>query len=414
MSAAAPDIVVVGGGIIGACTARELARAGARVEVIERGGGWGEGCSWGNAGLIVPSHSRPIAAPEALRSGLGWMLEPDSPFGLRLRPSLAPWLVRYLRASTAKRAAAGEALQRELARESMVLFRELEADGLDSGYEERGCLTVHTSAHGEQHAAAEAASETGRALGARVLSAAETRELEPALGESVSAGVLFPHEAQCDPVRLVQAVGASALEAGVTLRRGVEAYALRSEPGGVRLETTRGPLRAGHVVVAAGAWSGHLARGVRVPLPLQGGKGYAVEYDPAVSGLRLPIYMHDERCVANPMGDRLRVTGGLMLDGLDERFDGRRVEAIAGAARKVLGVDARPTLTWRGLRPCTPDGLPVIGAHRRAPNVIFATGHGMLGVTLGPLTGRFVADAIAGREPEPAVRSLSPERFSFR
>jgi D-amino-acid dehydrogenase len=111
------------------------------------------------------------------------------------------------------------------------------------------------------------------------------------------------------------------------------------------------------------------------------------------------------------MGDRTRMTGGLMLDGLDESFDRRRVQAIAAAAEELLGVTARPRLTWRGLRPCTPDGLPVIGAHRRAPNAIFATGHGMLGVTLAPLTGRLVASIAAGSPAHPALPRLSPERF---
>lgn len=405
-------MIVLGGGIVGACAAYELARAGARVEVIERGGGWGEGCSWGNAGLIVPSHARPIAAPEALRSGLAWMLKPDSPFGLKLKPSLAPWLIRYLRASTARRADAGERLQRELSRESMAIFRELTAAGIDAGFQEQGCLTVHTSEHAEEHAAAEATSETGLALGAEVLTGDEARRVEPTLGAAVRAGVLFPHEAQCDPVRLVRAMGAAALEAGAKLRRGVEAYGLRTDDGGVTVDTTQGTLRAGHVVVAAGAWSGRLAKGLGVPLPLQGGKGYAVEYDPSVAPLRIPIYMHDQRCVANPMGDRTRLTGGLLLDGLDERFDPRRVDAIAAASRTVLGIDSRPRLTWRGLRPCTPDGIPVIGVHRRAPRAVFATGHGMLGVTMGPLTGRLVADLVFDRASHPALKHLSPERFS--
>lgn len=408
----APDVIILGGGVIGACAALGLSRAGARVTVIERGGGWGEGCSWGNGGLIVPSHARPIAAPEALRSGLGWMLRPDSPFGLRLKPSLTPWLLRFARASTARRAAAGEALQRELAVESLALFRGLAADGIDAAFQELGCLTVHTSQNGAEHALAEATSETGRALGAEVLTAGEARSLEPALGHSVRAAVLFPREAQCDPVRLVGAVGSSAVEAGVQLRSGVEAYGLRSDGGGVTVETTVGALRAGHVVVAAGAWSGRLAKTLGIPLPLQGGKGYAAEYDPSEMPLRLPLYLHDQRCVANPMGDRTRVTGGLVLDGLDERFDPRRVESIAAAARTVLGVHGRPRLTWRGLRPCTPDGLPVVGIHRRAPRVVFATGHGMLGVTLGPLTGRLVGDAVAGRPAHWAAAALSPERFS--
>jgi D-amino-acid dehydrogenase len=406
----APDVAVVGGGIVGACAALELARAGARVEVLERGGGWGEGCSWGNGGLLVPSHARPIAAPESLRAGLGWMLRSDSPFGLKLKPSLAPWLARYLRASTPARADAGEALQRELASESLGVFREYAAEGTGGGFEQRGFLSAHTSRAAEEHAAAEAGSETGRVLGARLLTAAQAREVEPALTANVRAAVLFPGEAQCDPVRLAQDVGRAAAERGAVLRTGVEAYEL----GAGVVETTHGPVRAGHVVLAAGAWSGRLARSLRVPLPLQGGKGYAAEWAPEEAPVRIPIYLHDQRCVANPMADRTRLTGGLLLDGLDERFDGRRVQAIADAARTVLGVTARPRLSWRGLRPCTPDGLPVIGTHRRAPGVVFATGHGMLGVTLAPLTGRLVAGLVAGDATHPALAALSPERFSLR
>ena len=148
------------------------------------------------------------------------------------------------------------------------------------------------------------------------------------------AAVFFPGEGRCDPVRLSAAVGAAAEARGVRLRAGVEAYGV--SPGGV--ETTHGPLRAGKVVVAAGAWSGRLARSAGVRLPLQGGKGYAAEWDPAAAPARMPLYLHDHRVVANPMADRTRMTGGLLLDGLDESFDARRVRAIARAAEEVLGV----------------------------------------------------------------------------
>ena len=242
------------------------------------------------------------------------MVRPDSPFGLKLKPSLAPWLARYLRASTEQRAPDGEALQRGLCGESLGVFRELADEGIDGGFDVTGCLTVHTSADADAHAAAEAASETGRALGARVLSGDEARELEPSLTARVRAAVLFPDEAHCDPVRLAAAVGAAAVGRGVRLRTGVEAYAVG--PAGV--ETTHGPVQAGTVVVAAGAWSGRLARTAGVRLPLQGGKGYAAEWDPASAPLRMPLYLHDQRVVANPMGDRTRITGGLLLDGLDE------------------------------------------------------------------------------------------------
>jgi D-amino-acid dehydrogenase len=204
---------------------------------------------------------------------------------------------------------------------------------------------------------------------------------------------------------LVRDVAAAAGDRGVRLRTGVEARAVRD---GV-VETSEGDFRAGLVVVAAGAWSGRLARSVGVNLPLAAGKGYAVDYASSASPARIPLYLHDERCVANPMGSRLRVTGGLVLGALEQRSDPRRILAIRRAAT-VLGARAEPELTWSGLRPCTPDGLPVIGAHARAEKVLFATGHGMLGVTLGPLTGRLIADLAAGRE-HAALASLSPERF---
>jgi D-amino-acid dehydrogenase len=403
---ATADAIVVGGGVIGAFCARELARSGARVTVLERSDDWATGCSWGNAGLIVPSHARPIAAPEALRAGLGWMLRRDSPFGLRLRPSLWPWLARYVRASTPGRAAAGETLQRELAATSLELL-EGDAD-VNGGLHRDGCLTVFTRGDGAARAGHEAASDAGRALGAQALGADEVRALEPALSSRVTGGVMHPTEGHVDPVRLTRAVGAAARRAGAVLWTDVRVHALRPDASGVTLSTSAGTLRAQHAVIAAGAWSGALAATAGLTVPLQGGKGYAIELAPDELPLRRPVYLHDERCVATPLGDRVRVTGGLLLDGLDERYDPRRVAGIRQAVQRSFGTRAEPRATWVGLRPCTPDGLPVVGVSRRARRVIVATGHGMLGVTLAPVTARMVADAIDG-SPTPAA--LSPERF---
>ena len=356
-----PDVVVLGAGIVGACAALELARDGATRRGHRARRRLGRGLLLGQRRPAGPSHARPIAAPSRSAPGsAGWST------GLAVRPqaqalaravagALPPRLDRAARGG--RRGAPARALRREPRHLPGARRRgdrrRLRRDGLPDG--------AHLG-RAEEHAAAEAASETGRALGARVLSGDEARELEPSLTARVRAAVLFPDEARCDPVRLAAAVGAAAVGA-----RRPAAHGRRGVRGrrGRRRETTHGPVRAGTVVVAAGAWSGRLARTAGVRLPLQGGKGYAAEWDPAAAPVRMPLYLHDQRVVANPMGDRTRITGGLLLDGLDESFDHRRVRAIAAAAEEVLGVRARPRLTWRGLRPCTPDGLPVIGAHER-------------------------------------------------
>jgi len=239
-----------------------------------------------------------------------------------------------------------------------------------------------------------------------VLTAREARELEPALTDAVRAAVLFPDEAQCDPIRLVTDIAVAAQHAGVEFRFGVEVRGIAVEPGGVRA----GGVHAGHAVIAAGVGSARLAASLGHGLPLVAGQGYAVDYDAAVSPLRIPLYLYDARTVANPMGSRLRLTGGLVL-GRGDGGDPRRLGAIRRVAAATIGVTARPQLEWSGLRPCTPDGLPIIGPHPRAERVVLATGHGMLGVTLGPLTGRLVADLIAGRAGHPALPRLSAERF---
>ena len=173
-----PDVVVVGAGIVGVCAALRAGARGATVTVLERGSGWGEECSWGNAGLLVPSHARPIAAPENLRAGLRWMVRRDSPFGMRLQPSLVPWLLRYARASTAARAAAGETLQRALSVEGLARFDELAAEGIDGGSGATGCSPCTARQHARGGGGGVRDGPRARRADA---DPAEARELEPAL-----------------------------------------------------------------------------------------------------------------------------------------------------------------------------------------------------------------------------------------
>lgn len=401
----APQVVVIGGGAIGVCSAYELVRGGFQVTLIERGPELAAGCSAGNAGLICPSHSTPIANPVSLRNGFRWLLRPDSPFSLRPRPAVLPWLVRFMRASGTVRAREGAQVIRRVSVDSLELHAQLAERGIDTGFARRGTLNVYSTAEGFAGGRAEA-EESG--LEVEVLGPSETVELEPALVGPVAGSTYYPREALVEPYRFVHAVGRAS---GAEVRTGVEVTSLRRLNGRISLETSEGPLEPETVVLAAGVWSSRLARGAGVFLPLEGGKGYHVDLERSSDDPHVPTFLHESWTVATPHLEWLRLSGTLELAGLDLGIDDRRVRAIRRGAEEMFRslAERRVLDVWSGLRPCTPDGLPVIG--RVAPGLVVATGHAMKGVALAPVTGRLVAELVAGEPPSHDLTPFRPDRF---
>jgi D-amino-acid dehydrogenase len=408
-----PDVIVVGGGAIGAAAAYELARRGARVSLLERSH-VARGCSYGNAGLICPSHAEALASPAAIRHGLVWMGRRDSPFHLRPRLSLLPWLARFGAAALPRRSAAGSATLRTLATASLELHEALARSGLPTSFARRGILSVYESerafakAHRHLQAEASNASET------RILTPEAARDLEPALAPSIAGAIHHPREAHCDPGAYVAALVNASRELGAEIRTGVEILRLRNSNGRISaLDTTAGPLRAGTVVLAAGMWSRGLARDVGVQLPLEAAKGYHLELEDQPLQAGIPIFMEEARVVATPLGSRLRLAGMLELSGLDPAVDPIRLEALGRAARRTLALrpDAQTVQVWRGLRPCAPDGLPIIGPADGIANLFLATAHAMLGITLAPVTGEIVANLISGERSRYDIAPFEPSRF---
>jgi D-amino-acid dehydrogenase len=382
----AQDAIVVGGGAVGVCCALELARRGAQVTLLERGPELAAGCSAGNAGLICPSHATPISNPTSLKNGMRWMWKRDSPFYLRPRPAVLPWLARFARA--ASRWEHGATVIRALAVPSLELHAQL-GEELGTTFERTGTLNVYASESGLEGGARE-----GERSGLRfsVLDAEQTRELEPSLIGPVAGGTHYPDEGRVDPKRFVDAVGRAAVDAGVDIQTGRDVRSLDE-------------LRAETVVVAAGVWSGSL-----VDLPLEGGKGYHIDYEYTDGDPRVPAWVQETWTIATPLPGRLRLSGTLELAGLDLSISQRRVDAIrTGGERWFRGLAGRPVLeTWAGLRPCLPDGLPAIG---RLGRTVVATGHAMKGVSLAPITGRLVAQLVAGEQPEIDLAPFDPGRF---
>jgi D-amino-acid dehydrogenase len=410
------SVVVIGAGAIGATAAYELARAGHRVTVVEREQGVGLGCSAGTAGLLAPSHAGTLATPQALKDGIRWMTKRESPFFIRPRPPIVPWLLRFARAALSSEQVRGaDELLRRFSRDSLELHSELLGRGVPTTLERRGVLYTYESAAGFEHAMALIPQAAERGLHLRALTAAEAQELEPAVADTIAGAVYSPEEGHLDSLLYVRAVADAAVAAGAELRLGVEVLDFRAADGRVAaLETTAGTIEAETVVLAAGVWSRELGRRLGLAVPLEGAKGYHVELDGSERDPRIPIYMHEARVIATPYPDRLRLAGTLELAGADPSIDPVRLATLQKAAARNLRVaaDRRVTHVWRGFRPTPPDGVPLLGRPRRFSNLVVATGHAMTGVALAPLMARLVRELVEGEKPSYDLTLTNPDRFA--
>jgi D-amino-acid dehydrogenase len=353
-----------------------------------------------------------------IRQALRWLFDPESPFYVKPRVdlALARWLLGFLRASTAERAARTMKRNRELILASLSLYEKFAAEqGGSFGFEHRGLIVACESHEGLARARHELESLEAVGGKGRALSRDELRELAPRAAPSLLGGVYFPEDAHLDPERLVQWLAARARQRGARLETRQEVLAFeRSGRRVTRVVATRGDFRAEQVVIAAGAWSPPVGALVGLRLPVQAAKGYSVTARRPADFGGDPILLSEAKVAVTPLGDRLRFAGTLELAGLDLAVNPRRVGAILRAVERFLpGVAASERLeTWRGLRPLCPDDLPILGRPRALENVVVATGHGMSGISQGPMTGQLVAELCTGRPASLDLSAFSPDRFA--
>ncbi len=408
--------VVIGGGVIGVTSAYYLVRDGWEVTLVERGEVC-SGSSYGNAGLLVPSHILPLAAPGVWWQGVKWMFDPESPFYIkpRLDPALCAWLWRFRGACHPDRARRAMPLLRDLSVASLDLYRDLAAiEGLDFAFRQSGSLVVFLTREGFEHGIQEAQLAGEFGVASKVMDGEAARAVEPALRPDVVGGVLFPDDALLVPHRFVKGLAEIVAALGVHVRSSTEVLGFRTSGAHVSaVETTRGPLEADAIVLAAGAWSPDVARSLKLRIPIQAAKGYSLTYRRPPNGPNIPLLPAESRFSITPMGDLLRFGGTLELAGMDLSVSQRRVEALRRSASRYIVDTERLELLeiWRGLRPCTPDGLPLLGRSARLTNLIVAAGHAMVGMSLGPVTGKIVAQLASGTQPLTDIRLLDPHRF---
>jgi len=410
-------VVVIGAGIVGLSCAYYLRREGYDVVVIDREQRERDGTSFGNAGMLVPSHFVPLAAPGVIEQGLRWMRDPTSPFYFKPRasPALLRWGFHFWRASRQSQVDRAAPLLLALNLASQREYQELakELDGF--GLERSGLLMLCASEHGMNEEVVVAVKARALGLEAHVLSRAELSALEPDIAIEALGAVHYTGDGHLDPGAFMSALEAWLMRHGVEFRWGAPVAAIVTAAGrATGVLTKQGGVWADAVVLAAGSWSTTLAKTAGVRLLIEPGKGYSMTVPSVSQRLRTSAILSEARVAVTPLGERLRVGGTMELTGFGRSDSALRVKGIVDAATRYLpGLDRDELLAaprWQGLRPCTPDGLPYLGSDAAHPNLVIATGHAMLGVSLAPITGRLVADIVAGRENELDITTLDPRR----
>ncbi|MBE7494075.1 MAG: FAD-dependent oxidoreductase [Verrucomicrobiaceae bacterium] len=410
------SVTILGAGVIGLSTALYCARRGMRVTIIDQKPRQRDGCSFGNAGMIVPSHFIPLAAPGMVALGLKWMWNPESPFYIkpRLDVDLMSWGLHFWKAATKARVEAAAPVLRDLSLLSRECFETL---GLDFGLVKRGLLMLckkQQTLDEEAHMA-----EKANALGipAEVLDAKATASLDPAVTMDICGSVFFPKDCHLAPGNFIAAVEAELVRLGVTFLWETEVSGFEVKGGALRaVKTSRGQVEGREVVLCSGVWSAQLAKELDLKLPMQAGKGYSLTLANPKQLPELCSICTEARLAVTPMEGALRVGGSMEMAGIDESITQRRVRGITRAFPQYFPAfeetDFAEVKPWSGLRPVSPDGMPYIGRTQRWKNLTVATGHAMMGLSLAPATGRIVSELLCGEKPSVALDLMSPDRFA--
>jgi D-amino-acid dehydrogenase len=413
-------LTIIGGGIIGLCSAYYAAQRGHRITLIDRNPPQRDGCSFGNAGMVVPSHFIPLAAPGMVALGLKWMWNPESPFYIkpRLDADLLAWAFRFWRAATPDHVRRSAPLLRDLSLASRACFAALAASGgNDFGLVQQGLLMLCKSQHTLDEEAVTAAEARRLGLPAEVLDARATAALDPDVTMEIAGSVFFPQDCHLTPGRLMARLQQGLEQAGHRFLWSTEVTGWRRDGRRIRaVQTSQGELESDEFLLAGGSWSPGTGDGLGLRLPMQAGKGYSLTLTQPRQLPRLCSIFTEARVAVTPMGSSLRFGGTMEIAGLNEDINPVRVQGIIKSVPKYYPQfqpsDFAGIQPWRGLRPCSPDGLPYLGRSAAHTNLIVATGHAMMGLSLGPITGQLVAELASGQTPSIDLNLLSPDRYA--
>jgi D-amino-acid dehydrogenase len=409
------DVLVIGGGIVGTSVARELQAAGRQVTIIEKRT-LAAGSSFANAGWVTPCFAMPLPQPGMFLKSIGWLLDNESPLHIKpqLNPTLIRWMIYFLRAMNKRQMLRAVAALTEISKYSLKAYEELARTSPTMSFEKRGLLMVSATDDGVKGTKLEMDLMAQQGVPGKWLERDELLAFEPALKPLVKGGVYFPEEAQVEPYPTVLAMAEEFKKLGGKILEQTEVFDFRKKNGRIEaVLTTQGELYPELVVLATGSWSNDIGGKLGVKLPILGGKGYSMNVPEGPKKPKHPIMILERKIAVTPRAGSVRLAGTLELVDQDFSISPNRVNAIRKGADEYLHLEpgAEPTSIWRGLRPCSPDGVPLIGYSKKVPNLFYNLGHQLLGLQSSPGSARLAADLITNRTPYVDPKPFRPERF---
>ncbi len=395
------EIVIIGAGVVGVCTAYYLHKAGHRVRIIEKNG-QDKGCSYGNAGMVVPSHFIPLAAPGVMSKGLKWMLDQESPFYIkpRLNQHLLKWMWQFYKNANTEHVEISAPFLKELNSFSQACYEEIRQEGnIAFHYEQKGLLMLCQTEKSAQEERAICGNARALGIEANWYGKDDLKTLEPDVAINAIGGLHFPGDSHLTPSEFMKGMIAFLQSAGVVFNWNTEVQSFNIDDNSIKgVQTNNGTFESDETLIAAGAWSAELLKKINTQILLQGGKGYSFEtFD---TKIRIPSILTDAKVAVTPMNGYTRFAGTMEINGTNESINARRVNGIVKSISRYYP-DIQPDIdkknVWQGLRPCSPDGLPYLGRHNDIQNLTVATGHAMMGMSLGPGTGKIMAEIVENK-----------------
>ena|ERR1051325_8722558 len=416
----AKRVLIIGSGVIGLCAAYYAARDGHSVTVLDRHDSAHEGCSYGNAGMIVPSHFVPLAAPGMVALGLKWMWNPKSPFYIKPRfdADLFSWGFKFWQAATRQHVERAGPILRDLSFASRACFEELAAlPGSDFGLVKRGLLMLCKTEHALEEESKMAEEARRLNVPAEVLDAKQTAQLDPNVRMDVAGSIYFPKDCHLSPGRFMANLKQQLAAFNVNFLWDSEVTGFAREGRNLKaVRTEAGDVTADEFVIAGGSWSPTIAKELGLKLPMLAGKGYSLTVSKPRQLPEICAIFTEARLAVTPMETSLRFGGTMEIAGLNEKINPLRVRGIIESVPQYYPEfresDFDEIKPWCGLRPCSPDGLPYIGRTQKFENVCVATGHAMMGLSLGPVTGKIISDALVNRKSSIDLTLLDPDRYA--